>query len=80
MARQMRGIVFSLVNAVLYQIRQARNMLIFEEKASGTKEIVNAINEQITQRALQPQHHKKNYTKCIDYLMHRSCGRTINDR
>ncbi|KAJ8422061.1 hypothetical protein Cgig2_009799 [Carnegiea gigantea] len=71
-ARQIRGLVKAIVDAVIHHIWQARNFIIFKEKTQATADIVRAIREQITQRVLHLHHHSHNCTQCIDFLFSRN--------
>ena len=70
-ARQIRGIVKAIVNAVFNHIRQARNLMIFKEKNQATIDKVQAIREQITQRVLHLHLHSHKYTKSIEFSSYR---------
>ena len=71
-ARQIRQLLKAIVSAVIYNIWQARNTLIFQGKTQETKNIVHCIREQITHRILQLHYHKQKYPKCIEFLSHRA--------
>ena len=70
-ARQIREMYKAIVNAIIYHIWQARNLLIFKGQTQEISNIVRAIREQIIQRMLHLHIHSHKYHKCIEYLSHR---------
>ncbi|KAJ8436671.1 hypothetical protein Cgig2_006381 [Carnegiea gigantea] len=72
MPRKRRGVIYTMVNALIYNIWMVRKKTIFKGSPFPVNRILREVKEQVIQRILHMNSHSYKYNACLDYLLYRS--------
>lgn len=65
-----KEVILGTVDAMFYELWQARNRSVFKQQQSDARQLVHGTKESIRRRVLLLARHSEKYRKCIEMVLH----------